>query len=66
MKIEVSMMGEKKEVEMDDGATGETLISKFNLSPDGVILIANGRPIPYTEELEGIDKIKIVRVASGG
>jgi len=66
MKIEVSMSNERKIIQMEDGTTGEDLISKLGVSPDEVILVVNGRPIPYTSKLEDGYKIKIIQVASGG
>jgi len=66
MEIEVSMPNEKKNLQLDKGATGEDLISKLGFSPDEVILVIGGKPVPYTSKLGNGDKVKIVRVASGG
>jgi len=66
MEIEVLMHGERKKIGMDDGATGEMLISKLGFTPDGIILISGGKPVPYTETLRDGDEVKVVRVASGG
>jgi len=66
MEIEVSMFNEKKKIELPKESTAEDLISKLNLTPDGVIVVANNKPVPYTSKLRDGDKIKIVRVSSGG
>jgi len=66
MEITVFMLGESRKISMDEGATGEMLISKLGFTPDGVILISGGKPIPYTETLRDGDEVKVVRVASGG
>ena len=65
MKIEVEMREGKKEVEMNEGFTGEDLLKKLNLSPDAVIIVVNGEPIPYNERINS-DRVRIIQVASGG
>ncbi|HEC76601.1 MAG TPA: MoaD/ThiS family protein [Thermoplasmatales archaeon] len=65
MKVEVEMRGELKEIEMNDNFTGEDLLEKLNLSPDAVIIIVDGVPVPYKERINS-DRIKIIQVASGG
>jgi len=41
------------------------LLKKLGFSPDEVLIIMDGRPLPYTEKLEG-KKVRIIRVVSGG
>ena len=65
MKIEVEMRGERKILEMEKGATGEDLLEKLNLSPDSVLIIVDGKPVPYKSSIDG-KSIRIIRVASGG
>ncbi|HHO57135.1 MAG TPA: MoaD/ThiS family protein [Thermoplasmatales archaeon] len=65
MEIEVEMKGGKEKIGIDDGATGEDLLKKLGFSPDEVLIIMDGRPLPYTEKLEG-KKVRIIRVVSGG
>lgn len=60
------MLGESRKINMDEGATGEMLISKLGLTPDGVILIVGGKPMPYTGALRDGSEVKVIRVASGG
>ena len=59
------MKGERKILEMEKGATGEDLLEKLNLSPDSVLIIVDGKPMPYKDGIDG-KSIKIIRVASGG
>jgi sulfur carrier protein ThiS len=66
MELDILMHGERKKIEIHDGATGRELISKLGLMPDEVILIAGGKPVPYTEVLDDVGELKVVRVASGG
>jgi len=66
MEIEVSMLGEKKKIEVGKELTAEDLISKLSLTPDEVIVVVNNKPVPYTSKLMNGDKIKIIRVSSGG
>jgi sulfur carrier protein ThiS len=66
MEIEISMLKEKKKLQMDEGATGKDLISLLNFVPDEVILVAGGNPIPYDQSLRNGDRVKVIRVASGG
>ncbi|HEC82306.1 MAG TPA: MoaD/ThiS family protein [Thermoplasmatales archaeon] len=65
MKIEVEMRGEIKKLEMNENFTGEDLLEKLNLSPDAVIIIIDGVPVPYKEKINS-NRVKIIQVASGG
>ncbi len=65
MKIEVEMREGKRSVELDENATGEDLLKVLNFSPDAVLIIVDGRPIPYKEKIKG-GKVRIIQVASGG
>jgi len=65
MKIEVEMREGKKELDMPDGFTGEDLLKELGLSPDSVLIIVNGEPVPYKEKINS-NKIRIIRVVSGG
>lgn len=65
MQIELEMRGKTQRMELNDDATGEDLLKKLNLFPDGVIIIVDGKPIPYKEKIRG-NRVRIIRVASGG
>ena len=60
------MMGKERKVMLKDNATGEDLLNALKLLPDGVLVINGRHPIPYTHKLKDGDRIKIIRVASGG
>ena len=64
MEIEVEMRERIIKVNVEN-ATGEELLNKLSLSPDSVIIIVDGKPIPYKEKIKG-KRVKIIRVASGG
>ena len=66
MEIEVTSMGKQKRVKLKEGATGEDLLHALNLLPDGVLIVNRSVPIPYTSKLKDGDKLKVIRVASGG
>jgi sulfur carrier protein ThiS len=66
MEIMVETRGDIHSMAINDNETGEGLLAKLNLKPDDVILIINGKPIPYTTALSNGDHIKIIQVASGG
>lgn len=66
MELDVEMQGSVQRVTLDEEATGQELLSQYNLQPDGAILVVNDRPVPYTVHLHPGDRVKIIRVASGG
>ena len=66
MEIDVRVMEKELKINMDENATGEDLLKALKLLPDTVLIISGNRPIPYTEKLKEGDKIRIIRVASGG
>ncbi len=66
MEVKVAMMGKERKVMLKDDATGEDLLNALKLLPDGVLIINDDNPIPYTSKLKNGDRIKIIRVASGG
>lgn len=65
MKVEVEMREGKKELEMPSNFTGEDLLKKLGLTPDSVLIIVNGEPVPYKEKINE-NKVRIIRVISGG
>ncbi|UCD91938.1 MAG: hypothetical protein JSV43_06810 [Methanobacteriota archaeon] len=68
MKVTVRFYPSKetKEVELEEGTTGMTLIENLNLNPDSYILAKSGKPIPIDEELtEGVT-LTLISVVSGG
>ena len=65
MEVEVGTREGRKKLEMPPGFTGEDLLKKLGLAPDAVIIVVDGKPVPYKEKIEG-ENIRIIRVASGG
>ncbi|MFQ5884937.1 MAG: MoaD/ThiS family protein [Thermoplasmata archaeon] len=68
MKVTVRFYpsSETKEVELEAGATGMSLIESLNLNPDSYILARSGRPIPIDEELTEGETLTLISVVSGG
>ncbi|MCD6222497.1 MAG: hypothetical protein J7K12_02285 [Thermoplasmata archaeon] len=65
MKIIVEMGDEKKEMEVEDGITGEELIKNLGLFIDATLIMVDGEPIPCKEKIEG-RHVKIINVGSRG
>lgn len=67
MKKAIIFYDEKeREMEFSDSLNGYELIKKIGQTPDNVIIVRNNIPIPIDEEILDGDKIKIIRVSSGG
>ncbi len=65
MKIKVELREGEKELDMPANFTGEDLLKRLKFSPDAVLIVVDGKPVPYKEKIKG-KKIRIIRVASGG
>ena len=57
---------ETREVELDHGATVETLIRGLGLLPDAWIAVQDGEPVPIDHVLSDGDDIRLISVVSGG
>lgn len=66
MRIKVIEGGKTTEIELKEGSTVEELLSHLGKRPDAHIVLINGVPIPITEELRGMEEVRILKVASGG
>ncbi|MFQ6107596.1 MAG: hypothetical protein ACE5QF_08455 [Thermoplasmata archaeon] len=68
MKLHVEMLpsGEKRILKFPDEASGFDVVHALELKPDAHILVREGRPIPMDEELRNGERIKLIKVASGG
>jgi len=66
LRVEVLSNGRTTEHELPDGSTVEDLLSKLNCHPDAYIITKDSKPIPITRKIEDGDKVKLIRVASGG
>ena len=62
----MEMQGTVHRVCLSDAPTCEEVLVSCDLRPDMVIVVVNGKPVPYTAPLKADDLVKIIRVASGG
>ena len=65
MDIEVVMRETTMHINLPEPVTGTDVLKQLNLLPDTVIILVDGKPIPYTEEIK-TSCIRIIQVASGG
>ncbi|MBI0583179.1 MAG: MoaD/ThiS family protein [Methanomassiliicoccus sp.] len=66
MRITVVRDKKEEEVDMNDGATAMDVLAALDLLPDAHIVLRGSVPIPIDGVLEVGDRIRIIRVASGG
>jgi sulfur carrier protein ThiS len=68
MKITVQFIPSKetKEVELEEGATGMSLVESLDLTPDSIILARSNKPIPIDDELKDGENVTLISVVSGG
>lgn len=68
MKVTVRFYPSKetREVELEEGGTGMSLIENLSLNPDSYILARSGKPIPIDEELTEGETLTLISVVSGG
>lgn len=68
MIIKIVLMPEKneKEIETQKNSTVLDILKKLDLNPDTVLVIKDNTTIPVDEKLEEKNRLKIVKVVSGG
>ncbi|MFQ6128778.1 MAG: MoaD/ThiS family protein [Thermoplasmata archaeon] len=68
MKLHVELLpsGERKIMKFADAVNGFDVVDALGLKPDAYLLVRDGRPIPMDESLRNGDRIKLIKVASGG
>jgi sulfur carrier protein ThiS len=68
MKVHVELLprGERKTMKFPDEANGFDVLQALDLKPDAHILVREGSPIPMDEPLSSGDRVKLIKVASGG
>jgi sulfur carrier protein len=68
-RLKVDFIGgfEKKseELTVNENLTYFDLLNIFNINPETVIVVKNGKPVPLDEKVEE-GEIKVLRVISGG
>jgi len=68
VKLRVRFIGfemKREEVVVDENSTYFDLLSVFNINPETVIVLRDGKPVPVDERVEA-GEIKVLRVISGG
>ncbi|MBO8183212.1 MAG: MoaD/ThiS family protein [Archaeoglobus sp.] len=54
-----------EELSIDEGSTYVDLLNIFNINPETVIVLKDGKPVPIDDKVEK-GEIKVLRVISGG
>jgi len=62
----VTLAGKERKVEIAKDKTIEDLFAKLELFPDAHIAIIGEHPVPLTQVLHDGDRLRILKVASGG
>ncbi len=69
IKLKVSFIGgfgkSFEEVAVEEDSTYLDLLNIFNINPETVLILKNGKPVPIDDRVEG-GEIKVLRVISGG
>ncbi|MEM2901053.1 MAG: MoaD/ThiS family protein [Thermoplasmata archaeon] len=58
--------GTVKDIKIEENTTVLKILDLLNLPPDIVVVMKNNSPIPVDSIIDDKDKLKIVRVVSGG
>ena len=66
IRIFLTREKQKRTLSVNPGDTVLDLLSSLKIHPDGVLVFSENEPIPLDENVEGMDELKIVNVASGG
>ncbi len=66
MELQIDFYQDTKNVELPENSTVETLISHLHLLPDSVIVISEDKVLPVDAPLRNKQRIRVLRVASGG
>ena len=66
IKVKISRTNETKIINLENGASVQSLLKKINLKPDTIIVLNNNKPIPIDDELTNAEELTILQVSSGG
>jgi sulfur carrier protein ThiS len=67
MRIAVEITGEKKHnITVPKGATMADILRVLKLKPDIWLVVVNGSIVPIDTKITVDDKLKLVRIVSGG
>ncbi len=64
--VTVTIAGREKQVKIAEGKTIEDLLLKLDLFPDAYIALKAEKPTPLTHVLVDGEKLRLLKVASGG
>lgn len=64
--VHVQFAGKETEESLPAGSTVEDLLRKLRLHPDAYVIVKDKRPVPITKPLEEGERLRLVKVASGG
>ncbi len=64
--VTVILSGKERKVEIAKDKCIEDLFAKLKLFPDAYIALIGDRPVPLTQILHDGDRLRILKVASGG
>ncbi len=69
IKLKVHFIGgfdrDYEEIAVEEDSTYLDLLNIFNINPETVLILKNGKPVPIDDRVEE-GEIKILRVISGG
>jgi|GEM_PF-4141776 len=66
LRIEVEYSDTTIEVVMPSDSTVEDLLRRQRLHPDSFIVMIKARPVPITRTLVDGERLRLIKVASGG
>jgi sulfur carrier protein ThiS len=66
IQVTISRTNEKKNYQIPDKSTAESLLKKLEVKPDTVLVISDNKPIPIDTKLKNNQEISILQVSSGG
>ncbi|MEM0449631.1 MAG: MoaD/ThiS family protein [Methanomassiliicoccales archaeon] len=66
IKVILQISGKEIIEEIAESSTVEDLLRKLSLHPDAYIIVKDKRPVPLTKILEDGERLRLVKVASGG
>jgi len=66
ISVIVEANGNSSKRSLESGSTAADLLRLLDLLPDAHIVVKDRLPIPITQALKDGDRIRIIRVASGG
>jgi len=64
--VKIDLETEIREMKFITGASVEDLLRRLELYPDAYLALREGVPIPLTKILENGDRIRLIKIASGG